>query len=418
MRNIMYRALKLGTGTVLAQIISLVSIPIISRIYNPAEYGHLTLILSVTAILIPVATFRIETLIVVSDTDEEAAKLLSISANLALIVSATLFAITFTKYFIFENSSFMHALITSFLFAMVLMAQSIGVLMVQVALRAHKDSDIARSSVIQNLSISFAQVVTGIWSPSGSALISSYVAGRIVGISPLWRETRKILSKRGGDSRRTLEKYMAQLKASSPLVFASVIDSAILGLPIILISTQFGLQYSGYIGITQTILTVPITLVGGAFGSVILSELSSNIRDNQDSTHRNATMIRTFSKYLFYFSTIFTIVTLLFGSAIFKLIFNDNWLEASRLVGYLAVPFGVSLLWQPLMSVYFASQQWNKYLKISISRLVLSTSAAALAMILEFGWIHVTFAFFVGNSIVQIYSIKDVFKVLRNSAKD
>ena len=418
MRNIMYRALKLGTGTILAQIISLVSIPIISRIYNPAEYGHLTLILSVTAILIPVATFRIETLIVVSDTDEEAAKLLSISANLALAVSATLFAITFTKYFIFENSSFMHALSTSFLFAMVLMAQSIGVLMVQVALRAHKDSDIARSSVIQNLSISFAQVVTGIWSPSGSALISSYVAGRIVGISPLWRETRKILSKRGGDSRRTLEKYMAQLKASSPLVFASVIDSAILGLPIILITTQFGLQYSGYIGITQTILTVPITLVGGAFGSVILSELSSNIRDNQDSTRRNATIIRTFSKYLFYFSITFAIVTLLFGSAIFKLIFNDNWLEASRLVGYLAVPFGVSLLWQPLMSVYFASQQWNKYLKISISRLVLSTSAAALAIILEFDWIHVTFAFFIGNSIVQIYSINDVFKVLRNSVKD
>jgi O-antigen/teichoic acid export membrane protein len=414
----MYRALKLGTGTILAQIISLVSIPIISRIYNPAEYGHLTLILSVTAILIPVATFRIETLIVVSDTDEEAAKLLSISANLALAVSATLFAITFTKYFIFENSSFMHALSTSFLFAMVLMAQSIGVLMVQVALRAHKDSDIARSSVIQNLSISFAQVVTGIWSPSGSALISSYVAGRIVGISPLWRETRKILSKRGGDSRRTLEKYMAQLKASSPLVFASVIDSAILGLPIILITTQFGLQYSGYIGITQTILTVPITLVGGAFGSVILSELSSNIRDNQDSTRRNATIIRTFSKYLFYFSITFAIVTLLFGSAIFKLIFNDNWLEASRLVGYLAVPFGVSLLWQPLMSVYFASQQWNKYLKISISRLVLSTSAAALAIILEFDWIHVTFAFFIGNSIVQIYSINDVFKVLRNSVKD
>jgi O-antigen/teichoic acid export membrane protein len=418
MRNIMYRALKLGTGTILAQIISLVSIPIISRIYNPAEYGHLTLILSVTAILIPVATFRIETLIVVSDTDEEAAKLLSISANLALVVSAILFAITFTKYFIFENSSFTHALITSFLFAMVLMAQSIGVLLVQVALRAHKDSDIARSSVIQNLSISFAQVVTGIWSPSGSALISSYVAGRIVGISPLWRETRKILSKRGGDFRRTLEKYMAQLKASSPLVFASVIDSAILGLPIILISTQFGLQYSGYIGITQTILTVPITLVGGAFGSVILSELSSNIRDNQDSTHRNATIIRTFSKYLFYFSITFAIVTLLFGSAIFNLIFNDNWLEASRLVGYLAVPFGVSLLWQPLMSVYFASQQWNKYLIISISRLVLSTSAAALAIILEFDWIHVTFAFFIGNSIVQIYSVKDVLKVLKNLAKD
>jgi len=418
MRNIIYRALKLGAGTILAQIISLVTIPIISRIYDPAEYGHLTLILSVTAILIPVATFRIETLIVVSDTDEEAAKLLSISAKLTLIVSVTLFAVIFINYFIFENSSFRQALITGFLFALVLMAQSIGVLMVQVALRAHKDSDIARSSVMQNLSISLAQVVTGIWSPSGCALVSSYIAGRMVGISPLWRETRKILSKRGGDSRRTLEKYMTQLKASGPLVFASVIDSAILGLPIILISTQFGLQYSGYIGITQTILTVPITLVGGAFGSVILSELSSNIRNNQESISRNATIIKTFSKYLFYFSTIFAIVTLLFGSAIFKLIFNDNWLEASRLVGYLAFPFGVSLLWQPLMSVYFANQQWNKYLKVSISRLVFSTAAAVLAIILEFDWIHVTFAFFIGNSIVQIYSIKDVFKGLKNPAKN
>ena len=103
MRNIIYRALKLGAGTILAQIISLVSIPIISRIYDPAEYGHLTLILSVTAILIPVATFRIETLIVVSDTDEEAAKLLSISAKLTLIVSVTLFAVIFINYFIFEN---------------------------------------------------------------------------------------------------------------------------------------------------------------------------------------------------------------------------------------------------------------------------------------------------------------------------
>jgi O-antigen/teichoic acid export membrane protein len=414
----MYRALKLGTGTILAQIISLVSIPIISRIYDPAEYGHLTLILSVTAILIPVATFRIETLIVVSDTDEEAAKLLLISAKLTLVVSTILFAVVFTKYFIFENLSFIQSLITSILFAMILLAQSISILMFQVSLRARRDGDIAISSLVQNLAISLAQIGSGFWNPSSTALITSYFSGRVIGIFPVWKGTKKILSNHSGDSRRTLEKYMTQLKASSPLVYASVIDSAILGLPIILISTQFGLQYSGYIGITQTILTVPITLVGGAFGSVILSELSSNIRDNQNSTHRNATIIRTFSRYLFYFSATFAIVTLLLGSTIFKLIFNDNWLEASRLVGYLAVPFGVTLLWQPLMSVYFASQQWNKYLKISISRLVLSTSSAALAIILEFDWIHVAFAFFIGNSIVQIYSIKDVFKVLRNPAKD
>ena len=412
MRKIIYRTLKLGAGTIVAQIISLVSIPIISRIYDPAEYGHLTLILSVTAILIPIATFRIETLIVVSDTDEEAAKLLIISTKIALLVSVLLFAVTFVSYFIFKNSTYVQAFVISLLFSMVLLAQSLGVLMVQVALRAHRDADIAKSSVMQNLAISLAQIGTGIWNPSGNVLISSYLGGRIVGIWPLWKETRKILGKRSGDSRRTIDKYKKQFTESSPLVLASVIDSAILGLPIILISTQFGLKYSGYIGITQTILTVPITLIGGAFGSVILSEISSNSRNNQESSNKNDTMIKTFTKYLIYLAIIFISVTLLLGSTIFNLLFNENWSEAARLVKYLAVPYGISLLWQPLMSVYFARRQWNKYLNVSIFRLVFASGAASLALILKFDWVLVTFAFFIGSAIIQIYSITDIYKKL------
>jgi len=412
MRKIIYRTLKLGAGTIVAQIISLVSIPIISRIYDPADYGHLTLILSVTAILIPVATFKIETLIVVSETDEEAAKLLIISTKIALLVSVSLFVVTFVNYFSFKNSTFIQAFILSLLFSMVLLAQSIGVLMVQVALRAHRDADIAKSSVMQNLAISLAQIGTGIWNPSGSVLISSYLSGRIVGVWPLWRETRKILGKRNEDSKRIIDKYKKQFTESSPLVLASIIDSAILGLPIILISTQFGLKYSGYIGITQTILTVPITLIGGAFGSVILSEISSNSRNNQESSNKNDAMIRTFTKYLIYLAIIFISVTLLLGSTIFNLLFNENWSEAARLVKYLAVPYGISLLWQPLMSVYFASRQWSKYLNVSIFRLVFASGAASLALILKFDWVHVTFAFFIGNAIIQIYSITDIYKKL------
>lgn len=412
MRKIIYRTLKLGAGTIVAQIISLVSIPIISRIYDPAEYGHLTLILSVTAILIPIATFRIETLIVVSDTDEEAAELLIISTKIGLWVSASLFVVTFVDYFIFKNSTFAQAFIISLLFSIVLLTQSLGVLMVQVALRAHRDADIAKSSVMQNLAISLAQIVTGIWNPSGSVLISSYLGGRIVGVWPLLKETRKILGKRSGDSRWTIDRYKKQFTESSPLVLASVIDSAILGLPIILISTQFGLKYSGYIGITQTILTVPITLIGGAFGSVILSEISSNSRNSQESSNKIDTMIKTFTKYLIYLAVIFISVTLLLGSTIFNLLFNENWSEAARLVKYLAVPYGISLLWQPLMSVYFAHRQWGRYLHVSIFRLVFASGAASLALILKFDWVLVTFAFFIGNAIIQIYSITDIYKKL------
>ena len=419
MRKMISRTLKLGIGTILAQIISLISIPIISRIYNPAEYGHLTLILSVTAILIPVATFRIETLIVVSDTDEEASKLLTISAKLVLIVSTTLFVMTFINYFIFKNLSFIQSLIMSSLFAMILLAQSIGVLMFQVSLRARRDGDIARSSLVQNLAISLAQIGLGFWNPSSIALITSYLFGRVIGIFPVWKETKKILCNHGGrHSLRTMQTLKKQLSHSGSLVVSSIIDSAILGLPIIVISIYFGLKYSGYVGITQTILTVPITLIGGSIGSVILSEFSSNIRNNQENSDKeNILMVKNFTKYLIYFSSIFIIITLLFGSSILRLLLNENWTEASRLVTYLAVPFGISLFWQPLTSIYFAKQQWRKYLKFSIYRLLLSLCAVLLALILDFDWVHVTFSYFIGNSIIQLFSIRDVFKNLKETTK-
>ena len=85
MKNIRNRALKLGAGTVIAQLISILSVPVITRMYGPQEYGHLTLFLSTASILIPLATLRIESRLVITENSERAGTMLREAIKIVFI---------------------------------------------------------------------------------------------------------------------------------------------------------------------------------------------------------------------------------------------------------------------------------------------------------------------------------------------
>ena len=66
-------------GTVLAQSINVFIQPILTRLYSPNVLGMYTVIVSIASIIIPVASLKIEMLIVSSESDIEAQKLTDLS---------------------------------------------------------------------------------------------------------------------------------------------------------------------------------------------------------------------------------------------------------------------------------------------------------------------------------------------------
>ena len=87
--------LTLALGSSAARIIGLASIPIITRIYTPSDYGLLALYISITSILASLTTLRYNTAIPLPKSDSLAINLLALSVLLLIsfliILSLSLF---------------------------------------------------------------------------------------------------------------------------------------------------------------------------------------------------------------------------------------------------------------------------------------------------------------------------------------
>ena len=80
--------LKLTTGTSIAQAITVLSAPLLTRLYAPEAFGILALFISITGILGVIACMRYELSIMRPESDQEAANLMGVSLGFSLLISS------------------------------------------------------------------------------------------------------------------------------------------------------------------------------------------------------------------------------------------------------------------------------------------------------------------------------------------
>jgi O-antigen/teichoic acid export membrane protein len=192
-------------------------------------------------------------------------------------------------------------------------------------------------------------------------------------------------------------------------------NATAIGLPTLVTGIFFGLHYSGIVAVTLSILTVPITLIGGAVGSVMISEVSSIKRDFPNDEFKVKSVIQTFQKILFFSSFIFILISITLGPYVFGLFLGNNWEEASRLVAWIAIPFGINFLWQPFSNLLYTNGNWKRYLHFSTVQLCLTLLMGAFALGMKFNWLYVAVSFVVGNSVAQVYGLLWIFGELKKS---
>lgn len=85
---------RLVGGTVIAQIIGVITIPIISRYFGPGAYGTAALFTAITSVLAVVACWRYELAIVIPEKDEEAASVFFVSLFATVITTQVVSLLT------------------------------------------------------------------------------------------------------------------------------------------------------------------------------------------------------------------------------------------------------------------------------------------------------------------------------------
>ena len=169
-------------GTIAGQSISLLLSPVLTRLYDPSQFGYLSVYSAVLLMFGVVASLGLELAIPIAATELECASLLAL-CGLTLVGTTTL--ITLSAWLLPAHALTMMSLgaLTSYRWLVPIGFACLGAyyVMVAVATWAGAFKDIARTRISQGLTGPISQIVFGLLGGGTPGLVVGYVLGQSSG---------------------------------------------------------------------------------------------------------------------------------------------------------------------------------------------------------------------------------------------
>jgi O-antigen/teichoic acid export membrane protein len=362
----------LAGGTAAAQLLLVLAVPVLTRLYTPADYGTLAVYASTLTILLVLATLRYETAIPLPEDEQVAGSLLVLSVLLLLILSSVLGLLVWLA-----GDAFVAAVKVPSLrpYLWLIPLAFFGAGMYQMlsywAIRRHAFGRIARTRMTQGFGQVLAQIGLGLAGVGTPGLLIGDVVGRVAGGGSLAllaiRERPRL-----GVTRASLVSAAARYRRFPLLTtWSGLFNVGSVQLPSILFSAAFGAAAAGLYALSFKMLVLPTMLVGQAVGQVFLSRAVVAARDPErlrQLTERTA--LTLFACGLPAFG-----VVAMAGPKLFATVMGAEWEPAGRYAQVLAPWFVVWLVSNPLSGLLNVREWQGSALAFSAFELVLRLGA-------------------------------------------
>jgi O-antigen/teichoic acid export membrane protein len=352
---------KLISGTALAQIISILISPILTRIYSPEEFGAFTILVSIYGMLALITGGRYEVAILLPKRKGEAANLLVLSLFFNLVFSVFVFFVLFAlDYFWIDNKlGIWYYLIPVFVF-LVGFVQILNTWFNRRKMYNEIAVNKISSSLFTNgFSLFFGFLKTNFNGLIGGALVALFV-NFIVVLYQIKKDFRYVVRT---SSLKQLKKLATEYKRF-PLVnsFQSVLDATQINGLIYIISGLFGQLIVGVFSLSLRILLAPMNFIGGAISQVFYQEASDNF--NQDKPLKP--LVNRTLKQTGLLISVVLIVLLFFGPQLFAFVFGERWREAGVYAQILSPWVCLDFIRAPLSQIPLILKQQNKMLILTL----------------------------------------------------
>lgn len=354
------------TGTTLAQAISILISPILTRLYLPSEYGVYALFLSLSTMVATIVSGKYEMAIMLPDQDKDAFNVLCLSFLVAVGVTACLFPIVY-----FFNTQIALLLnepqIAPWLYAVPVMAFIAGIYNALTYWYNRKKNfkrlsvnRITRVSVSATINISMGLVKFGAIGLIGGWFAGQGLAtGQLVWIS--WKEDRLLRPFISLSAmRRMAQRYKNFPKFQIP---TTIVQTASSQFPSILFATFFGSTTLGLFALANTTINLPMSLLADSIRDVFWQSAS---QDYIASGSCRVLFVKTL-KRLFVLSILPCLGLFVLGPFLFAIIFGQKWAMSGEFVRILAPMLFFRFISSPLSSVIYIAekQKWNLCIQIS-----------------------------------------------------
>lgn len=347
--------LTLASGTAIAQLLLVLAVPALTRLYTPADYGALAVYSSTLTVLVVVASLRYEAAIPLPEDDQVAGSVLALTFVLLAAMAALVSVLVWLAGDAFIAAVKVPAL-RSYLWLIPLGFLGAGAYQAlsSWAIRRRAFGRVARTKVSQSVGQVVAQIGLGVLGAGVPGLLIGDLIGRAAGGGglallalrerPHARVTRASLVAVAGRYRRF------------PLLttWSGLFNIGSLQLPSILFAAGFGAAAAGFYALSFKMLVLPTMLVGQAVGQVFLSRAAPLAREPEQLRQlTERTALALFACGLPVFGAV-----ALAGPQLFATVMGKEWEQAGRYAQVLAPWFVVWLVSNPLSGL-LSVREWQ-----------------------------------------------------------
>ena len=360
----------LAMGTGMARLIGVATIPILTRIYSPADYGVLAVYTALVAIVAPTLSLRYVLAVPLPRSDGLALNLLALSAalmaatSLVAALACWLFAGTFLRWMSME-------VLIPWWWLVLLggLAVALYESMSLWATRHRAYKVIAQTKVVQSALGESVKLGLGLLALKPFGLLFGSLVEQSGGVSFLVSRFKNGFAKHAKRIRlkrmfslisgyrnfplfRLPSQFLLVFSAQAPAMFAAAL---------------YGAETTGQLGLALMALAVPSNLIGQSIGQAFYGEIA---RLKKGSELKIKELAYSVQVRLFVVGVPVSAIIFFFGESIFELAFGATWKDAGRYAAILSPYVLLQLTSSPLVQILNIYNSQLSFLLINTFRAI------------------------------------------------
>ena len=267
---------KISSGTLLGQLIAIVSLPILTRLYGSEIIGYMTLFTSIATVINSFSDLGLTNAIMIATNEEKSYQIYKVVSSINFFISVASFCII---PLIYSGEKQYNPFFIGFMVSIIVLTQQ----QIQISytwLNKNQKYNILMKNPIINQVAIFA-ISVGLYFTGVNKF--GYFIGVLTGQLLTLLNMKRYLPK--SKIVFNLSKYKKVINENKDFVFyqlpTTVLTNVKNQLPTFLINNFFGTTILGYYSITQKILNIPINLLANAIGKVFFSNISKMVQNGE-----------------------------------------------------------------------------------------------------------------------------------------
>lgn len=379
------------SGTFLAQVVTILAYPILTRLFSVSEFGGLSLFLSITSIISIFVTARMEYALILPKYDSEAEEIFKIGVYWCFICSILCLCISL----IIGLLNFGHKIPGLYLISFTGLTTGLLQLLTFRKNRQKNYKAIARVSVIQNFFSTGFKLLDGFFSLLNPGLIIGNLIGLSVATLTIYDKSLKTIFLKRGIDWKILNKYSGFPKYRLP---QALLNSFSTSLPIFFLTIYYSYKEAGYFSIIFGIALNLVNMVSSSLYQVLYQKITSYYHENLNiySFYKRIIII------LFIIAFIPACIGFTFSKEVVILYFGKAWINSAVYLRIIIPWLFLVFIISPFSFIADIFSYQKKTFWIDITSLILRLSGLYIGYFFNNALISI-FLYALGSLCIQIY---------------